>query len=327
MTQLKRRQILSAAAGSLALTALPSRAQAYPSRTITLVVPYAPGGATDVSARMLAQRMTEILGQTVIVENKPGAGGNVGTAAVARSTPDGYTLVTGTNNTLAANISVFSKMPFDPVKDLTPVGMIYFAPSMVVVNPKFPATTMAELIALLKKNPNEYAFGSPGIGASSHFAAELLNLSLGVKMTSIPYKGDTPALTDCIGGVVPIVFCNMPSGIKFVRGGQLRALAVTSAKRSPAFPDIPAIAEFGLPNFDISAWFNVMAPAGTPPEIVARLNSAMNTALQHPQLRGSLTELGGFVNPMTPDEVSTFIKSEIVKWGRIAKAANIKIDE
>ncbi|MEO9230708.1 MAG: tripartite tricarboxylate transporter substrate binding protein [Devosia sp.] len=301
-------------------------AQAYPAKLIRLVVPYAPGGPTDIVARILAEHMSQTLGQSVVVDNRGGGGGNIGTDVVAKSAPDGYTLLIGTNNTLAANVSVFKKLPFNPLTDLTGVGMIFYAPSMVSVHPSFPAKNVRELVAVLKKNPEGYSFASGGVGASSHFAGELMNTMLGVHMVHVPYKSDALAVNDVIGGQVPIIFSSVTTGMTFAASGRLRPLGVTSAKRVPAFPDLPAIAESGLPGFDISAWFSLMAPAHTPASIIATLNKALNAALLDPKVAGRIYAMGGLVSVTGPDEVMKLVKTEIPKWGDLARASKISLD-
>ena len=326
MTMTRRNLMLGAAAGILYSASAKTANINFPTKAIRLVVPYGAGGPTDTVARIVAERMSDLLRQPVIVDNRGGAGGNIGTAFVAGSPPDGYTLLIGTNNTLAANISVFSKLPFDPIKDFTPIGMLFYAPSMVAVNPSFPAKNVSELLNLLKRKPNEYSFASGGIGASSHFAGELMNKLVGVHMTHIPYKSDALAVNDAIAGQVPIVFCNISSGMKFQETGQLRALGVTSAKRVPAFPNLPAIAESGLPTFDISAWFSMMAPAKTPLDVVAALNTVLNQILREQAVADRIVTMGGIPAPGTAAQVEELIRTEIPKWGTLAREANIRLD-
>lgn len=324
-----RRAIVAGGLAAIAHAALPGHAFAadpYPAKPIRLVVPFGSGGPTDTVARIIGERMSNILRQPIIVDNLPGAGGSIGAAHVAKSPADGYTLLIGTNNQLAANVSIFKKLPYDPVKDFAPVGMIFISPSMVAVNPAFPAKTVAELVVLLKQKPDAYSFASGGIGASSHFAGELMNTLLGVNMTHVPYKSDGLAVNDVIGNQVPIVFCNISTGMKFHQSGQLRALGVTSANRAPAFPDIPTISEGGVPGFDISAWFSLMAPAKTPDAIVAVLNDALNQALRDPGVSGKISAMGGIIQPTTARYVSDLIRTEIPKWGALAKAAKIQLD-
>lgn len=327
MNQTRRQSIASIVAGITAgLAPLAVKAQSYPAKPVRLIVPYSPGGPTDTVARIVAEHMSQTLGQPLVVDNKAGGGGNIGTDLGAKSPADGYTLLIGTNNTLAANVSVFKRLPFNPVTDFTGIGMMFFAPSMVSVHPSFPAKNVRELIAALKKNPTGYSYASGGVGASSHFAGALLNVLTGVQMTHIPYKSDALAVNDAIGGQVPIIFSSVTTGMKFASSGRLRPLGVTSAKRVPAFPDIPAIAESGLPAFDISAWFSMMAPAGTPTPVITALNKALNTALRDPKVAGRIYAMGGLTAITSPVEVMTFVKSEIPKWGSLAKAAKISLD-
>jgi tripartite-type tricarboxylate transporter receptor subunit TctC len=328
MKQIIRRQILAAAAATLAFCAVGhvNAEDVYPKRTITLVVPYAPGGTTDIAARLVSTRMSKILGQSIVVTNRGGGAAIPGTEYVANSPPDGYTLLLGTSNNLAGNVAVFPKLPYDPVKSFSPIGMLFLAPSVLMVNPSVPAKNVSELIALVKKQPNAYGFASGGIGSSSHFAGELMNRMTGVKMTHVPYRGDSESTTAAIGGHVPVVFCNIPSGMKFNQTGQLRALGVTSAVRVPTYKDVPTIAEQGLKGFDLSAWFVLMAPANTPQPIIRKLNDALNETLRDPSMEKEIVALGGFLSPMKPDELGSFVRSEIPKWSNIAIEANIQAD-
>jgi tripartite-type tricarboxylate transporter receptor subunit TctC len=320
-----RRQVLAAAAATLTLCiAGHAGAQdSYPTRAVKLVVPYAAGGTTDIAARLVSARMSRILGQPIIVENKAGGAAIPGTEYVASSPPDGYTVLLGTSHNLAGNVAVFPKLPYDPLKNFAPVGMIFLAPSVLMVNPNVPAKSVSELIALAKKRPGDYSFASGGIGSSSHFAGELMNHMAGTKMTHVPYRGDSASTTDAIGGHVPVVFCNIPSGMKFNQTGQLRTLGVTSAVRVPAYKDVPTIAEGGLKGFDLTAWFVLMTPAGTPEPIVRKLNDALNETLKDSAIQKQVAALGGFVSPMKPAELGSFIRSEIPKWSSIALEANI----
>ncbi|MDO8944221.1 MAG: tripartite tricarboxylate transporter substrate binding protein [Desulfobacterales bacterium] len=329
MNAMNRRQVLACGlATALPCVAVPALGQgAYPSRSLKLVVPYGPGGSTDVAARLVADHMGRTLGQPIVVENRPGGAANPGTASVAGSAPDGYTLLLGTSHVLAGNAAIFPKLPFDPIKDFAPIGMIFLAPSMVMVHPGVQARSVAELIALIKPNPGKFSYGSGGIGASSHFAGEMMNYMAGTKMVHVPYKGDAASINDAIGGHVPVVFCNIPSGIGFHRSGQLRALGVTSSVRVPAYRDIPTIAEGGLPGFDLTSWFTLMAPAGTPEPVVRKLSEALAEALRDNAVRDRVTTLGGFVSPMKPDELGAFIRMEIPKWTKIARDANIRAQE
>ncbi|MCU0806296.1 MAG: tripartite tricarboxylate transporter substrate binding protein, partial [Burkholderiales bacterium] len=257
----------------LPLLAAPAHAQPFPSRTIRIVVTFPTGGAPDILARLIGAKMQENWGQPVVVDNKPGAGGNIGAEFVARSPADGYTLVMGTVGTHAINASLYSKMPYDPIKDFAPVIFVASTPNLLVVNPSVPATTVQELIALAKAKPGQLSYGSPGIGTSVHVSGELFNTMAGVKTVHVPYKGRQFAIPDLLGGQIQFMFDNMPSALPVAKEGKLRALAVTSAKRHPAAPDIPTMSESGLPGFEATSWFAVYAPSGTPPDVIAKLNA------------------------------------------------------
>jgi len=257
-------------------------AQNYPTKPIRLVVPFPAGGTTDILARAAAQKLSEALGQQVVVDNRPGAGGNIGADIVAKSAPDGYTLLMGTVGTHAINPSLYTKMPYDHFKDFVPVVLVAGVPNVLVVTPSLPVNSVQDLIKLAKEKPGQINFASSGSGTSIHLSGELFKTMTGVEMTHVPYKGSSPALTDLMGGQVQLMFDNLPSALPQIKGGKLRAIAVTSTKRAPALPDIPTMAESGLPGFEASSWFGVLAPAGTPPAVVTRINTEINKWLQSP---------------------------------------------
>ena len=302
------KSLLLAVLGVLSL-AQPTYAQ-YPDRSITLVVPFAPGGSTSIVARAIADKMGEILGQKIVVDNRPGAGGTIGTKAVAGSTPDGYTLVLGYTGTLAIGPSLYPHAGYDPRKDFTPIGLIGNAPNSLVVHPSFPAKNLAELIAYAKANPGKVNFGSAGVGTASHICGEYFATAAGVKITHIPYKGTGPALTDLIGGHIPMAFAPVPATHSSVTGGTLRALAVTSITRSSLMPDVPTIAEAGLTGFDASLYYGLAGPAGMPRPIVDKLNSALRSALASDDVKQRLTNDGTDVTPSTPEEYAAFIDKD-----------------
>ncbi len=301
-------------------------AQAYPNHSIRLVVPFAAGGTTDILARAVAQKLTETMGQPVVVDNRAGAGGNIGADIVAKSPPDGYTLLMGTVGTHAINPSLYSKMPYDHVKDFAPVILVAGVPNVLEVNPSVPVNTVADLIKLAKEKPGQINFASSGNGTSIHLSGELFKTMAGVDMTHIPYKGSAPALADLVGGQVQIMFDNLPSSLPQIKAGKLRAVAVTSLKRAPALPDVPTISESGLPGFEASSWFGVLAPAGTPAPIVAKLNGEINKWIQTPEAREKLLSQGAEAAGGTPEQFVAHIKSETDKWAKVVKASGAKVD-
>src|SRR5438132_4050329 len=315
-----------ALAALLALVALGASAQAYPTRPIRLVVPFPAGGTTDILARAAGQKLTESLGQSVIVDNRPGAAGNIGADIVAKSAPDGYTLLMGTVGTHAINASLYSKMPYDHVKDFTPVVLVAAVPNVLEVNPALPVNSVADLIKLAKAKPGQINFASSGSGTSIHLSGELFKTMAGVDMTHIPYKGSAPAITDLIGGQVQVMFDNLPSSLQFIKAGKLRAIAVTSAKRAPALPDVPTIAESGLPGFEASSWFGIVAPAGTPPAIIARINNDVDQWLQSNEAKEKLLAQGAIPAGGTPEQFAAHILAETEKWAKGVKASGAKVD-
>jgi tripartite-type tricarboxylate transporter receptor subunit TctC len=300
----------------------PASAADYPTRPITLIVPYPPGGGNDVIARLVAAKMSQSLGQQIIIENRGGAGSTIGTRDVARAAPDGYTLLIA-NSSLAINPSLYPDVAYDPKKDFAPVGLIATSPNFVLVNPAVPAHSVADLIALAKKEPGKLDFASTGTGTSTHLAAALFATMAGVKFTAVPYKGVAPAVTDLLGGQVALMFCPMASVVGQVRSGNLRALAVTGVKRSPLFPELPTVAEAGLPGYAAELHYGLVAPAGTAPEVVAKLNAALNNALADDDIRQRLSADGTETLPGTPEAYSADIASEEAKWGAIIKQAGV----
>ena len=301
-------------------------AQSYPSRPVRLVVPFPAGGTTDILARAMAEKLSSALGQQFVVDNRPGAGGNIGSDIVAKSPPDGYTLLMGTVGTHAINPSLYPKMPYDHVKDFAPVVLVAGVPNVLVVNPGVPAKTVAELIALAKDKPGSINFASSGNGTSIHLSGELFKLLAGVQIAHVPYKGSAPALTDLIGGQVQIMFDNLPSALPHIKGGKLRALAVTSSKRAPALPDLPTIAESGVAGFEASSWFGILAPAATPRDIVQRINAEANKALHAPDMREKLLAQGAEAVGNSPEFFADYIRSETVKWAKVVKDSGATVD-
>jgi tripartite-type tricarboxylate transporter receptor subunit TctC len=320
-----RRRALGVAAASLAAVSGIARAQsAYPAKPLKLVVPFAAGGTTSILARLLADRMAQNMGQPFVVDNRPGAGGNVGMDLVAKAEPDGYTILMGPIG-LAINPALYAKMPFDPIKGLAPIGLYAGVPNLLVVHPSVPAANVKELIAHAKANPGKLNYASNGNGTSSHLAAEMLKTAAGVDITHVPYKGGAPAMQDLIGGQVSMLFDQMPAVLPQVQGGRVRALGVSSARRSAAAPDVPAIAE-SVPGFDMTVWFGLLAPTGTPKEVITRLNSEMLKVLKDPAFQTQLAGMGVTPMPSSPDEFSTFLRNETVRWGKVVKDSGAKLD-
>jgi tripartite-type tricarboxylate transporter receptor subunit TctC len=300
---------------------LQSGAQAadYPTRPITLIVPYPAGGGNDVIARLVAAKMSASLGQPIVIENRGGAGSTIGTRDVARSVPDGYTLLIATSS-LAINPALYPDVAYDPKKDFSPIGLIATSPNFVLVNPSVPVHSVAELIALAKKEPGKIDFASTGTGTSTHLAAVLFATMADVKINGVPYKGVAPAVTDLLGGQVALMFCPMASVVGQVRAGSLRAIAVTGAKRSSLFPDLPTVAEAGLPGYAAELHYGLVAPAGTPADVIAKLNGALNHALADDEIKNRLAADGTETLPGTPDAYAADIAGEEAKWGAIIKA-------
>lgn len=316
---------LGLSVASLAAFVSPSLAQQFPDRTITLVVPFAAGGSTDVVSRIIAQKMSEDLGQQIVVENVAGAGGNIGADRVAHAEPDGYTILMGTVATHALNPLILTAKPYDPEKDFAPVSLLVVVPNVLVVNPELPAKTVPELIALLKANPDQYSYASSGNGTPLHLSGELFKIMAGVSMQHIPYKGSGPALNDVIGNQVPIMFDNLPSSSSHIKGGTLRALGVTTAQRAPSFPDVPTIAE-AIPGYETYTWNALFAPANTPKEVVDRLNAAARKAMADPAVAEKMKDFSATIVASTPEELAAHVKAELAKWQPVVKQAAIKLD-
>src|SRR3954467_12991220 len=302
----------------------PAQAQTYPNRAITLVIPFAPGGSTSIVGRGIADKTSELLGEKDAVDTRPGAGGTVGTKAVAKSEPDGYTLVLGYTGTLAIGPSLYKNAGYDPRKDFAPIGLIGNAPNSLVVHPSFPAKTIAELIAYAKANPGKVNFGSAGAGTVSHITGEYFAASAGIKLVHIPYKGTGPALTDLLGGHIPMAFAPIPATHANVSAGALRALAVTSLTRTSLLPDVPTISESGLPGFDASLYYGLVAPAGTPRAVVDKLNKALRDALASDEVKRQLTQDGTEITPGTPEDYAAFIDRDEKKWSQLVKASGVE---
>ena len=313
------------ALGIMLIVALPVLAQSYPVKPIRLVLPYPPGGGTDVIARPLAQKLTEQLGQQVIVDNRGGAGGNIGMEFVAKSPADGYTLLFALTAQYAVNLSLYPKLPYDPVRDYAPISLLANAPYLLVVHPALPAKSVAELVALVKARPGQLSYSSSGNGSGAHLAGEMLRSLARVEIVHVPYKGAGPAMPDLIAGQVQLSFITYTAAGPHIKTGRLRALGVTTAKRSPTLPDLPAIGET-VAGYDSAVWYGFAAPAGTPPEIVSKLNAEVLRVLAAPDFRSRITLEA--VSPIgsTPEEFGSFMKSEIVRWAKVVKDSGAKVD-
>jgi len=309
-----------------ATVALPAAAQPYPSKPVKLVVPFPPGGSLDNAARLIAQKLTETWGQSVVVENKPGAGGNIGADMVAKSPPDGYTILLGALSTHAVNPSLYKTMPYDAAKDFAPITLVAITPNVLVVNASSPVQTVKEFFAYTKANPGKLSFGSGSIGSGGHLAGELYKVETGTDSVHVPFKGGAPATQALLAGDTQFMFDNLANAMAQVKGGKLRALAVTTAKRSPLAPDLPTMAEAGLPGFDISTWFGLFAPAGTPKDIVAKWNADVTRILNSPDVRARFIADGAEPSPSSPEQFSQFIAAELTKYARIVKASGAKVD-
>ncbi len=312
--------LIAAAAATLAT------AQSYPTKPIKFIVPFPPAGSTDLSARAVAGKLGERIGQPVIIENRPGAGGNIGTDVVAKSQPDGYTLIVGTVGTHGINPSLYSKMPYDHVKDFAPVILLSKTPNVLVVNPSLPVNSVADVIKLAKSKPNELTFASSGSGTSIHLSGELFKTMAGVQMTHIPYKGSGPMLIDLISGQVNMAFDNLSASMQHIKAGKLKALATTGTQRPPNLPDVPTIAEAGLAGYDSTSWNAIFAPAGTPPAVIDRLNREIRAILESPDTRKFFTEQGAEAGGGTPAELAEFVRAETAKWQKVVKDSGAKVD-
>ena len=315
--------LLSALLMSVAVS--PATAQPYPSRPIRIIVPFPAGGIADLYARLIGTRVAEAWGQPVVVENRTGAGGNIGADAVAKSPPDGYTLAMGSLGTHAVNVSLFAKMPYDPVRDFAPIAHVLEAEGLLVVHPSVTAQSVPELIGLLRAKPGTMTYASAGMGTASHLAGELFKVLAKVEMVHVPYKGNVPAITDLLAGQTSLLFATMPTVLPHAKAGKLRALATIGAARSAAAPELPTVGE-ALPGFEVNNWIGLFAPAGTPPEIVQRWNAEVLRTMQSPPIQARLPAEGARFIPTTPEQFGAFVKAEIAKWAPVVKASGARVE-
>jgi tripartite-type tricarboxylate transporter receptor subunit TctC len=316
---------ISLAAASLSMTS-PVLAQAFPSKPITIVVPFSAGGTTDILARIMGQALSAELGQPVVVDNRAGAGGNIGAAAAAKAPADGHTLFMGTVGTHAINATLYKKLPFDPIKDFVPLSRVANVPNVLVAHPSKPYKSVTELIAYAKARPGQVNYASSGSGSSIHLSGELFESMTKTGLVHIPYKGSAPAMNDLLGNQVDIMFDNLPSAISHVRAGKLRAIAVTTAKRSEQLPQVPTIAESGVPGYEATSWFGLFAPAATPAPVVSKLNTAIIKVLGQAEVKKKIIEQGGDPHPEKPEQFASFIQAESIKWGKVVRESGASLD-
>ncbi len=326
---MNHRQSLLKAIGAVACALITgatfAQSSAYPDKPIRLIVPYPPGGGTDVIARIVQDRLRAALGQSIVIENRGGAGGSIGTEVVARSAPDGYTvLFTLSSHTI--NPAIFSKLSFDTARDFEPIGTVCSLPQILVANPQFPANTVEQLIAMAKEKPGSLAYASVGNGSPGHLAGEMMKIRTGTQLTHIPYRGGGPAVIDVVSGQVPLLWVSIPAAAQFVKQKQLKALAVSTLKRSAAFPDVPTMQESGISDFEVDSWYAMFVPAKTPRPIIDRLNAALNTVLNEPEIREKLLAQGSEAVGGTPEQLGAVVNFELPKWAKLVKDAGIKAD-
>ena len=325
---MKRTTFLSIATASLLAALLPgaAHAQGYPNKPIRLIVPYAPGGATDIIGRAAAAELTKTMGQQVIIENRPGAGGNLGAEQVARSAPDGYTLLVSPSSLHGITPFLYTTLPYDPNKDLAPVIVLGSFANVLVMNPSIKANSVSELVALIKASPGKFTYASSGSGSTIHLSGEMFKSMLNLDIAHVPYKGSSPALTDLMGGQVSIMFDNIPSAITFIRSGKLKPLATTGPTRSSSLPELPTMIEAGFPGYISTAWFGIVAPAGTPKEIIARINAEGQKVTKSPDFIKRMNELGYDIVGGSPEQMGAMIQEELKRWGPVVKSSGAQVD-
>jgi tripartite-type tricarboxylate transporter receptor subunit TctC len=325
MQSKRRRTLVLSACATWIAAPWAAQAQAYPEHPLRFVVPYPPGGGTDIIARIVQGKLQVALGQNIVIDNKGGAGGSLGTDIVAKAPADGYTVLF-TLNSHTVNPAIYTKLPFDTLKDFEPVGTVASLPQILVANPQFPANNVAELIAMAKAKPGSLAYASVGVGSPGHLAGELFKLRTGTQMTHVPYRGGGPAVTDVMGGQVPLLWVSIPAAAQFVKSGKLKALGVSTLKRSAAFPDVPTLQEAGVPDFEVDSWYAMFVPAKTPRAIIERLNKALNAVVTDPEVKAQLLAQGAEGVGGTPERLGQAVAAELPKWAKLAKDANIKAD-
>lgn len=303
----------------------PALAQAYPNKPVRFIVPFAPGGNTDVQGRLIGQKLSEIWGQQVVIDNRPGAGGTLGVELASKAAPDGYTIVLASFGNILVGASLYKKLGYDPVKDLDPVVLVSTPPGLMAIHPSLPAKSVKELIAYAQANPGKLNYGSAGNGTWNHLFAEQFKALAKIQMTHVPYKGAAPAVTDLVGGHVQVVFSPFPTAMPHVKSGRLRALAVTSARRSPVLPETPSVSESGLPGYEAASWFAVLAPAGTPKAIIRKLNADINQIFARPEVRAAFTSDGAEPAGGTPEDLAKSIREGIAKWGKLVRDLGVKL--
>ena len=328
MNGFSRRALLAALVSVSATvpTTVLAQAASYPNKPIRIIVPFAVGGIADTFGRVIGIKLTDAWGQPVVIDTKTGAGGNIGADLVAKSPPDGYTLVIGNNGTHAVNVNLFKTIPFDPIKDFVPIAHIMEAEGLLVVNPSIKANSVREIIELARAQPGQLSYASGGLGTTSHLAGELFKSTAKVDMVHVPYKGNSPAIADLLSGQTQVSFATMPTVLPHVKAGKLRAIASIGLARTVALPDVPTVAESGLPGFEVSNWIGLFAPAGTPPDIVAKLNAEVQKIMRSPDVQKRLEAEGARFVPTTPAQFAAFQRDELVKWAKIIKDANIKAE-
>lgn len=325
MNKIKYLSCIFICASGLA-TALPSFAQGFPAKPIRWILPYPPGGGSDTIARPVARKLSENVGQQVIVDNRGGAGGNIGMETAARAAPDGYTIVMGLTAQLAVNPALYQKIPYDPIRDFEPITLLANGAYVLAAHPSLPVKTMKDVIMIAKKRPGEILYASSGNGSGAHLASELLNNMTGIKLKHVPYKGGGPALVDTISGQTQLLFATPIASSGHLKAGRLRAIAVSTTKRVNSMPDVPTIAESGVPGFDAGVWYGMLAPKGTPRDIITRLNEEFRKVLGDPDIRNFLTKSAVEPDGGTPEELGKYMRSELAKWAKVVKAANIRLD-
>ena len=323
---MRQRRLFLSGAGMLALSGTVRAQTAWPAHAVRIVVPYPPGGTTDILARLAAARLSDALHQSFVVENRPGASGAIGTQAVAKAAPDGYTLVMGTASTHGVNSALYKALPYDAVRDFSPVTLVASTPNVIAVNPAVPVRTLGELLALARANPGRITFGSTSQGGSPHMSAELLKAMTKVDMVHVPYKGASPMLADLMGGQIQVGFDNLPSTIGHIRSGKVRGIAVTTTRRWPGAPDLPTVAESGVPGYEVSGWFGLLAPAGTPAPILELMQQTIAAALKLPEVSRQMFELGAEPVGNTPEEFARVVAAEVRKWRGVVETVGLKVE-